>query len=116
MQAAHVASSDWQRLTSKTPVRSAVRFPVRLAIRLQTEWGEQVDAMTEDVSANGLLFRGQGLPGVDSRIEFTMRMPGPIMGSVQDVLIHCVGRVVRHQSQSNDDVAAAVIDEYFLKA
>ena len=116
MQAAQMASSDWQRLTSDTPVRSAVRFPVRLAIRLQTEWGEEVDATTEDVSANGLLFRGHGLPRVDSRIEFTMRMPGPIMGSAQDLLIHCVGRIVRHQKQTNEEIAAAVIDEYFLKA
>jgi hypothetical protein len=116
MQAAEVGSSNWQRLTTETPVRSAVRFPVQLAIRLQTESGAEVDATTEDVSANGLLFRGEELPGVDSKIEFTMRMPGPVMGSAQDVLIHCVGRVVRHQRHSDGDIAAAVIDEYFLKA
>ena len=46
----------------------------------------------KDVSANGLLFRGKNLPGVNSAIEFTMRMPGHIMGSGNDVLIHCVGR------------------------
>ena len=87
-----------------------------MAIRVQTEWGEEVEAMTEDVSATGLLFRGKRLPRVDSRIEFTMRMPGPIMGSAQDVLIHCVGRVVRHQRQPSEDMAAAIIDEYYLKA
>ncbi len=115
MQAQEVGSADWQRLTTDTPVRSAVRFPVQLAIQIQSEFGD-VDAVTEDVSANGLLFRGRSLPQVDSRIEFTMRMPGPVMGRVEDVLIYCVGRIVRHQVHANEDVAAAVIDEYFLKA
>ncbi|SFS20646.1 PilZ domain-containing protein [Granulicella pectinivorans] len=106
---------DWQKLTSDTPVRSAVRFPIRMAIRLQTEHGE-VDAVTEDVSANGLLFTGRHLPDANSRIEFTMTMPGAIMGHSKDTVIHCTGRIVRHQKRVTDEIAAAVIDEYFLTA
>jgi len=105
--------ADWQALINDTPVRSAVRFPIRMNISLQTEEGN-VQATTEDISANGLLFSGETLPAVDSRIEFTMTMPAAIMGSAADVVIHCVGRIVRHQRRIADDLAAAVIDEYVL--
>jgi hypothetical protein len=108
-------TADWKKLTSDTPVRSAVRFPIRMPIRLQSEYGE-LEAMTQDVSANGLLFTGPLLPRVNSRVEFTMTMPGAIMGHSKDTLIHCVGRIVRHQKRVTDEIAAAVIDEYFLKA
>ena len=97
------------------PVRTAVRFPMKLALRLQTEDGE-LDAVTENISANGLLFVSDRLPAVDSRIEFTITMPSDVMGSDKDVTIHCVGRVVRHYLEGGEKKAAAVIDEYFLKA
>lgn len=97
------------------PVRTAVRFPMKLALRLQTEQGE-MDAVTENISANGLLFVGERLPDVDSRIEFTISMPSDVMGSAKDVTIHCIGRVVRHYLEGEEKKAAAVIDEYFLKA
>jgi hypothetical protein len=72
--------------------------------------------MTEDVSANGVLCSGPRLPEVNTRVEFTMRMPAAIMGNSHDTVIHCVGRIVRHQRRVTDELAAAVIDEYFLKA
>ena len=97
------------------PVRTAVRFPMKLALRLQTDQGE-LDAVTENISANGLLFVSDRLPDVDSRIEFTISMPSDVMGSAKDVLIHCIGRVVRHYQEGDEKKAAAVIDEYFLKA
>ncbi|RXH54932.1 PilZ domain-containing protein [Granulicella sibirica] len=105
--------TDWQKLMTDTPVRSAVRFPIRMGIWLETEHG-RCEAMTEDISANGLLFSGDRLPEVDSRIEFTMTMPAAIMGNARDLIIHCVGRIVRHQRRLTDDLAAAVIDEYVL--
>jgi hypothetical protein len=43
-------------------------------------------------------------------------MPSAVMGSKRDVTIHCIGRVVRHQMHGDIKKAAAVIDEYFLKA
>jgi hypothetical protein len=88
---------------------------MRLAIRLQTDQGE-MEAMTENISANGLLFVGDSLPGVDSRIEFTIAMPSAVMGTTKDVTIHCIGRVVRHYLLGGQKKAAAVIDEYFLRA
>jgi hypothetical protein len=88
---------------------------MRLAIRLQTDPGE-IEAVTENISANGLLFVGDKLPQVDSKIEFTIAMPSAVMGTTKDVTIHCIGRVVRHYLQGGQKKAAAVIDEYFLKA
>jgi len=38
------------------------------------------------------------------------------MGWKSDVAIHCMGRVVRHQQAGQESMAAAVIDQYFLKA
>ena len=43
-------------------------------------------------------------------------MPSDVMGSATDVTIHCIGRVVRHYAEGDEKKAAAVIDEYFLKA
>lgn len=75
-----------------------------------------VEAITKDVSSNGLLFAAATLPKIGSSIEFTMDMPSEVMGSDTDVSIHCLGRVVRHQHSEDESMAAAVIDEYFLKA
>ena len=96
-------------------MRAAVRFPIRLGIRLLTENGE-IHAETEDISSNGLLFVSESLPAVDSRVEFTIEMPSTVMGSATDVAVHCIGRVVRHQQTGSLKKAAVVIDEYFLKA
>jgi hypothetical protein len=101
--------------TGENPVRTAVRFPMRLAICIHTEQGE-LEAVTENISANGLLFVSENLPPVDSRIEFTIAMPAAVMGTEKDVTIHCIGRVVRHYLQDGTRKAAAVIDEYSLKA
>jgi hypothetical protein len=38
------------------------------------------------------------------------------MGTAADVSIHCTGRIVRHQQSDDGPMAAAVIDQYFLKA
>jgi hypothetical protein len=105
----------WIRLKEENPVRTAVRFPMKLPLEIQTEEGE-FHAVTENISANGLLFVCDYLPEVNSRIEFTIVMPSAVMGSATDVKIHCVGRVVRCFQQDGEKKAAAVIDEYFLKA
>ncbi len=88
---------------------------MKLVIHIGTADGV-LEAMTENISANGLLFVSDHLPDVDSKIEFTISMPSTVMGSEKDVTIHCFGRVVRHQHQGDEKKAAAVIDEYYLKA
>ena len=105
----------WQKPAERIAVRTAVRFPLRLALHLKTEDGT-IEATTKDVSSNGLLFVAANLPRIGSSIEFTMDMPSEVMGSATDVSVHCIGRVVRHQHSQDESMAAAVIDEYFLKA
>lgn len=75
-----------------------------------------VDAITRDVSSNGLLLSTTYLPRIGSRIEFTMDMPSAAMGWVKDGSIHCTGRVVRHHRSGEETMIAVVIDEYSLKA
>jgi len=106
---------QWTKLKEENPVRTAVRFPMKLPLQIQTAQGE-LHAVTENISANGLLFVSDHLPEINSRIEFTIAMPSAVMGSATDVRIHCVGRVVRCFQQDGEKKAAAVIDEYFLKA
>ena len=107
--------TEWQRPEARDAVRTAVRFPLKLALHLKTEQGT-VEATTKDISSNGLLFVSSHLPRIGSSIEFTMDMPAQVMGWESDVSIHCTGRVVRHQQSGDESMAAAVIDEYFLKA
>ncbi len=102
-------------MTSGTnALRTAVRFPMKLSLKVTTP-ERTLDAVTDNISANGLLFTGPELPAVDSRIEFTIRMPRAVMGTEQDVSVHCVGRVVRHQQHEGETHAAAIIDEYFMR-
>lgn len=99
----------------QVPVRTAVRFPIRLDLTIQTEFGE-FHGSTENISANGLLFVCRFLPELQGPIEFTMAMPGAILGTEKDVRIHCMGRIVRREPGLRVTKAAVVIDEYFLKA
>jgi hypothetical protein len=96
------------------PVRTSVRFPMKLSVRMTTETGT-LHATTDNISANGILFTGPELPGVDTQIEFTIRMPASVMGTPEDVSVHCLGRVVRHQVQDGELQAAAIIDEYYMR-
>jgi len=108
-------TTSFSRLGQTDPVRTAVRFPIHVRVSLKTASGD-IDAMTENISANGLLFECDPLPRVDSRIEFTILMPASVMGTLEDLAIQCVGRVVRHQMEGETMKAAAIIDEYLLKA
>jgi hypothetical protein len=92
-----------------------VRFPLRLEVTLSSAQGE-CRAVTENVSANGLLFLADDAPDVGTQVEFELKMPAAIMGSHEDVVLHCVGRIVRHTMDDGKAGAAAVIDEYSLRA
>lgn len=110
-----IAEAGGEPPKASDPVRGAVRFPLRLELVVGTEMGEE-SALTEDVSASGVLFVMDSLPPLESRVEFTITMPGVAMGSLKDVTVHCTGRIVRHELSGQVRKAAAVIDEYTLKA
>jgi hypothetical protein len=86
-----------------------------MPLHLHTEDG-MIEAMTRDISSNGILFEAAVLPEIGSQVQFSMDMPAQVMGSPTGVSIHCTGRIVRHQTNGHESMAAAVIDQYFLKA
>jgi hypothetical protein len=97
--------------TGRPEVRCAVRFPLSLPVVLTT--GEKdAEGETRNVSASGVLFALDKALRVGADIRFSMRMPRETLGSPQDVVVHCKGRVVRCSSSHNEHLAAATIDEY----
>jgi hypothetical protein len=97
------------------PVRTAVRFPIQLPISLDTDEG-QISATTLDISACGMLFTASRTLPVHSRVEFNIPMPSAILGTESDVVVRCIGRVVRSTSNlSHTAQTAVVIDEYSFR-
>jgi hypothetical protein len=69
-------------------------------------------ALTQNVSASGVLFELDRQLSVGLDIRFSLRMPGTVLGTPRDVLVHCQGRVVRCSISRTQYLAAATIDEY----
>ena len=97
--------------SSHPDLRNTVRFPLHLPVTLKTPT-EEYRAQTIDISAGGILFRTETEVEVDSEVEFTVAMPGDVLGSDRDVLVKCRGRVVRCSEESSGRSVAVVIDEY----
>jgi hypothetical protein len=98
--------------TSRQEVRCAVRFPLALPVLLSTGGMEEFAAYTRDVSASGVVFELDRYLTVGQDIHFSLRMPGTVLGTPKDVLVHCQGRVVRCSISQTHYLAAATIDEY----
>ena len=96
---------------SHSDLRNAVRFPLHLPVTLKTATDEH-QAETVDISAGGLLFRSDTDIDLGSAVEFTVAMPGDVLGSDRDVLVKCQGRVVRCTGEGPGRKIAVVIDEY----
>ncbi len=92
-------------------MRSSVRFPLHLPVAIRAEHAER-KAETLNISAGGVLIEMDEGLDIGSRIEFTIYVPGPRLGSPKDVLVSCVGRVVRCSPEGEHSAVAAVIDEY----
>jgi hypothetical protein len=45
-------------------------------------------------------------------IRFSIQMPGSVLGTPHDILVHCLGRVVRCSISEGQYLAGATIDEY----
>jgi len=96
---------------ARQEVRCAVRFPLSLPVVLSTE-SEEFPAATVNVSASGVLFLTDRKVTTATLIGFSLRMPGEILGTPRDVLVHCRGRVVRCFPSQTGYHTAATIDEY----
>lgn len=98
--------------TSLVELRASVRFPMRLPIKVRAGRGTEV-AETVNVSASGVLFTFSRSLDAGSIIEVEMTMPAQTLGTPQDVVVQCQGRVVRSYPKGPSRVeVATVIDEY----
>jgi len=100
-----------ESVASQQEVRCAVRFPLTLPVVLWIDNGE-VAALTRNVSASGVLFELDRDLEVGLEIRFSLRMPGAILGTPHDVLVHCLGRVIRCSKSQSLYLVSATIDEY----
>jgi hypothetical protein len=94
-------------------LRAAVRFPLCIPVLVTTEFGEKT-AMTENISAIGILFKLAEPLNIGSSVSFTIKMPAEAMGTPADVVVNCNGRVVRSTSGETGWQVAAVIDKYYF--
>ncbi len=95
-------------------LQSAVRFPLRLAARVRSAAGER-SMETENISANGILFRTDEEMPVGAAIDFTIALPAEVVGADADVRLDGRGRVVRNCDENGCRGVGVVIDEYHIE-
>ena len=110
-----------------TDVQGAPRFPIKLPVALKSAVnpagvlgqsaasgsavaGKTVE--TENISANGVLFRMDADVPVGSAVDFTISLPADVVGAESDVQVDCRGRVVRSFDDGGRRGVGVVIDEY----
>ena len=102
-------------------VQGAPRFPIKLPVALKSPVnhdgvvgqgfaGKTVE--TENISANGVLFRMDADVPVGSAVDFTISLPADVVGAKADVQVDCRGRVVRSFADGSRRGVGVVIDEY----
>jgi hypothetical protein len=96
---------DWR------PLRGAVRYPLHLRVTLLCD-GRASEAVTEDVSASGVLLRLHEPLSVGQTIEFLLEVPAGALGFSATAAVHGSGRIVRSYHRQGQPFAAAVIDDY----
>ncbi|MGC2635935.1 MAG: PilZ domain-containing protein [Acidobacteriaceae bacterium] len=96
---------DWR------PLRGAVRYSMHLRVTL-LDSGHASEAVTEDLSASGVLFRLDEPLMVGQPIEFLLEIPAGALDPSSTAAVHCSGRIVRAYWKQGRPYAAAVIDEY----
>lgn len=95
-------------------LQSAPRFPLQLSASVKSD-GNAYSALTENISANGVLLAMDKDVPVGSMVDFTILLPGDIVGSRSDVQIDCRGRVVRSFQDQGRHGVGVVIDEYQIE-
>jgi len=97
-----------------TAVQGAARFPIKLPVALKADAsGNAKTIETENISANGVLFRMDADVPVGSAVDFTISLPADVVGGENDVRVDCRGRVVRSfEEDGGRRGVGVVIDEY----
>ncbi len=96
---------DWR------PARGSVRYPLHLRVTLLAD-NREYEALTEDLSASGVLFRLQKPLPEESHIDFLLEIPAGSLDFSVTAAVHGSGRIVRSYWKQGQAFAAAVIDEY----
>lgn len=108
--AAKQSVSDVKTRKGFTDVQGAPRFPIKLPVSLKS--GMDGIAETQNISANGVLFRMDADVPVGSAVDFTISLPADVVGATADVQVDCRGRVVRSFQDGGRRGVGVVIDEY----
>jgi hypothetical protein len=95
-------------------MQSAPRFPLHLPVSVKAQTGAY-SAETQNISANGVLFAMDNDMPVGSMVDFTILLPGDVVGSIKNVQIDCRGRVVRSFEDRGRRGVGVVIDEYHFE-
>lgn len=107
-----------------TDVQGAPRFPIKLPVALKSAVNQtgtvavagsaviEETIETENISANGVLFRMDADVPVGSAVDFTLSLPADVVGAEADVQVDCRGRVVRSFDDGGRRGVGVVIDEY----
>ena len=104
-----------------TDVQGAPRFPIKLPVAFKSAVNQGGAAAqivgektieTENISANGVLFRMDADVPVGSAVDFTLSLPADVVGADADVQEDCRGRVVRSFEDGGRRGVGVVIDEY----
>ena len=125
-EAANEAVVDVKNRRSYTEVQGAPRFPIKLPVALKSAVNQSGSAAhpvagdavieesieTENISANGVLFRMDADVPVGSAVDFTLSLPADVVGAEADVQVDCRGRVVRSFDDGGRRGVGVVIDEY----
>jgi hypothetical protein len=96
---------------SFTDVQGAPRFPIKLPVALKSGDSGKF-AETQNISANGVLFRMDADVPVGSAVDFIISLPADVVGAEADVRVDCRGRVVRSFEDGGRRGVGVVIDEY----
>lgn len=94
-----------------TDVQGAPRFPIKLPVALKSGASGKM-AETQNISANGVLFRMDADVPVGSAVDFIISLPADVVGAEADVRVDCRGRVVRSFEDDGRRGVGVVIDEY----
>jgi len=95
-------------------MQGAARFPLHLPVSVKAQTGAY-PAETQNISANGVLFAMDNDVPVGSLVDFTILLPGEVVGSMKNVQIDCRGRVVRSFEDQGRRGVGVVIDEYHFE-
>lgn len=96
--------------------RTGKRFPLELPIRIRSKKAGK-EATTANMSSAGVYIQANTDLTVGSPIEFDITLPAKVLGTPNDVEVHCTGRVVRRESTTSNgkrskNGVACVIDQY----